>query len=312
MEAAYIALARSGELKRRIEQAREQLRHCQLCPRNCAVDRLGGEQGFCQTGARAMVSSASPHFGEEDPLVGRCGSGTIFFTSCNLKCVFCQNFDISHLGEGREVEPDELASMMLALQRMGCHNINFVTPTHVVPQILEALEVAIENGLRVPLVFNTGGYDSVETLRLLDGVVDIYMPDLKFMDRDAAGRYVNAEDYPDAAKEAMREMRRQVGDLVLDDDGIALRGLLVRHLVMPNGLAGADEAMRFLANEISRDTYVNVMAQYRPCGFAHKYIGINRPINSGEYRAAVDAAIAAGLHRLDSRARPQRVFRLFY
>jgi len=310
-EPVYIALARSGELRRRVEGARERLRQCRMCPRSCEVDRLSGEVGFCQTGARAMVSSASPHFGEEDPLVGRCGSGTIFFTSCNLRCIFCQNFDISHGMEGREVEPAELARMMLGLQRMGCHNINFVTPSHVVPQILEALELAIEGGLRVPLVYNTGGYDALETLQLLDGLVDIYMPDLKCMEREVARIYLTAEDYPDVAKAAIREMHRQVGDLVLDGDGVAVRGLLIRHLVMPNGLAGSDEAMRFLADEISRDTYVNVMAQYRPCGLADEHPDINRPITTAEYRAATESALRAGLHRLDSRASPRRIIRLF-
>jgi putative pyruvate formate lyase activating enzyme len=351
VEPVYIDLARSGELTRRIEAANEQLRRCRLCPRNCEVDRLGGETGFCQTGARAMVSSFGPHFGEEDPLVGRQGSGTIFFTSCNLRCIFCQNFDISHLMDGREVEPDELARMMLGLQRQGCHNINFVTPSHVVPQILEALELAIEGGLRVPLVYNTGGHDAIETLRLLDGVVDIYMPDLKCMNREVARTYLTAEDYPDVVRAAIREMHRQVGDLQmaqaevaravslrngqpdssthkvaqesvakdkvarvgnlrsrqianLSHTDIAIRGLLVRHLVMPNGLAGTAEAMRFLANEISRDTYVNVMAQYRPCGQADDHPAINRPITTAEYDAAIQFALRAGIQRLDNRNRP--------
>jgi putative pyruvate formate lyase activating enzyme len=319
-ESAYMSLARSGELRRRIEAAREALRRCRLCPRNCEVDRLNGEKGFCQTGARAIVSSFAPHFGEEEPLVGRGGSGTIFFASCNLRCLFCQNFDISHLMDGREVEPRELARMMLGLQRMGCHNINFVTPSHVVAQILEALEPAIADGLRAPLVYNTGGYDAIETLRLLDGVVDIYMPDLKCMDREVARTYLNAEDYPEIAKAAIREMHRQVGDLKvgqianlsnpshpprpsqLSHPTIALRGLLVRHLVMPNNLAGTAEAMRFLADEISRDTYVNVMAQYRPCAFAYDHPPIARSITSAEYNAAVQLALRAGLHRLDSLA----------
>jgi putative pyruvate formate lyase activating enzyme len=311
-EPAYIALARSGELHGRVEAAHEALRQCRVCPRNCRVDRLNGETGFCQTGPHAIVSSFAPHFGEEDPLVGRHGSGTIFFASCNLRCVFCQNFDISHLMEGREVEPRELASMMLALQRMGCHNINFVTPSHVVPQILEALDPAIHGGLRVPLVYNTGGYDALETLRLLDGIVDIYMPDLKCMDREVARTYLTAEDYPEIANAAIREMHRQVGDLILTShpsnasySGIALRGLLIRHLVMPNGLAGTDEAMRFLADEISRDTYVNVMAQYRPCGLADEHPAINRSITTAEYNAAVVSAIRAGIHRLDNRNRPK-------
>jgi len=341
-EACYIALAKSGELHRRVEAAHEQLRECRLCPRNCGVDRLNGELGFCRTGARAIVSSFAPHFGEEEPLVGHGGSGTIFFASCNLRCVFCQNFEISHLMEGREVEPEDLAWMMLGLQRTGCHNINFVTPSHVAAQLLAALELAVEAGLRVPLVYNTGGYDSIETLRLLDGIVDIYMPDLKCMDREVARIYLTAEDYPDVARAALREMHRQVGDLllaphpfypfcppdlsdlsglsdpstasnpsILSSPAIALRGVLVRHLVMPGGLAGADEAMRFLAAEISRNTYVNIMAQYRPCGQADDHPPINRPITAAEYNAAVQSALRAGLHRLDSRASPLRVHRLF-
>jgi len=327
-EPGYIALAHSGELRNRAEAARGMLRRCRLCPRNCEVDRLKDEKGFCQTGGRAIVSSFAPHFGEEDPLVGRGGSGTIFFASCNLRCVFCQNYDISHLMDGREVQPRELARMMLGLQRMGCHNINVVTPSHVAAQILEALEFAIAEGLRVPLVYNTGGYDSLETLRLLDGVVDIYMPDLKCTGRGVARTYLNAEDYPDVARAAIREMHRQVGDLKvgqianlsnssspshpshLSHPAVALRGLLVRHLVMPNSLAGTAEAMRFLADEISRDTYVNVMAQYRPCAFAYDHAPIARGITSDEYTAAVETAARAGLHRLDSRVTARQVIRL--
>ena len=310
-EAVYLGLAQSGELKRRAETARERLRQCRVCARNCEVDRLAEKKGFCQIGSRAMVSSVAPHFGEEDPLVGTHGSGTIFFSSCNLRCIFCQNFEISHLMEGREVEPTELASMMLSLQRMGCHNINFVTPSHIVPQILAALELAVAGGLSVPLVYNTGGYDSIETLQLLDGVVDIYMPDLKTLDREFAQTYLTAQDYPEVVRGAIAEMHRQVGDLVLDSAGIAVRGLLVRHLVMPGGLAATDEAMRFLAEEISRDTYVNVMAQYRPCGMARDYPAINRALSAEEYRAAVEAAERAGIHRLDSRTGPRRIIRVF-
>jgi putative pyruvate formate lyase activating enzyme len=248
-----------------------------------------------------MVSSFSPHFGEEEPLVGRGGSGTIFLTSCNLRCVFCQNYDISHRMEGEEVEAKDLAAMMLRLQALGCHNINFVTPTHQVPQILEALALAAGQGLRLPLVYNCGGYEAVATLRLLDGIVDIYMPDFKFADSEAAATYADAPDYPDVARAAIREMHRQVGDLVLDEHGIAQRGLLVRHLVMPNGLAGTRKVMRFLAQEISRNTYVNVMAQYRPCGLAHRHPAIARGITATEYREAVEAALEEGIHRLDER-----------
>ena len=229
-EPAYLKLYREGVLQERAREAVERLRECRLCPRECGVNRLEGEQGFCQTERRAMVSSAGPHFGEESPLVGSHGSGTIFFSSCNLLCSFCQNYDISHLREGAEVEPGTLAGAMLQLARGGCHNINFVTPSHVVPQILEALIPAVEGGLSVPLVYNTGGYDSVETLKLLDGVFDTYMPDFKFWDNEWAKRFCLADDYRERAMEALREMHRQVGDLEIDEAGVATRGLLVRHL----------------------------------------------------------------------------------
>jgi putative pyruvate formate lyase activating enzyme len=258
----------------------------------------------------AVVSSYNAHFGEESPLVGTHGSGTIFFTHCNLLCLFCQNYDISHSGIGQEVNAETLARMMIALQQMGCHNINFVTPSHVVPQILEALLLSIDQGLRVPLVYNTGGYDRVETLRLLAGVVDIYMPDVKFFDSAVADRLCRAPDYPQVAKAALKEMHRQVGDLVLDTREIAQRGLLVRHLVMPDCKAQTSEVMTFLAEEISQDTYVNIMDQYRPCGEAHSHEDISRRISSKEYQDAVDAARAVGLHRLDSRDRI-RVLRFF-
>jgi putative pyruvate formate lyase activating enzyme len=231
--------------------------------------------------------------------VGRGGSGTIFFTYCNLRCCFCQNYSISQMGEGHAVGAEKLAEMMLALQRKGCHNINFVSPTHVVPQILEALELAAESGLSVPLVYNSGGYDSVETLRLLDGVVDIYMPDMKYGDAEAGGRLSGIEDYPDRNREAVREMHRQVGDLALDDDGVAVRGLLVRHLVLPRGLAGTAEVCRFLSREISADTYINVMAQYHPCYRASDVPELGRSLSGEEFSEAVRIARKSGLHRLD-------------
>jgi len=298
---AYLKLAAQGALEERVAQAQEILKSCRLCPRECQVNRLAGEKGYCGTGAQAVVSSYSPHFGEEDPLVGRGGSGTIFFTHCNLLCLFCQNYEISHLGEGQEVSADRLAKFMLTLQEMGCHNINFVTPTHVVPQILSALVLAIAGGLRIPLVYNTGGYDSLETLKILDGLVDIYMPDLKFMDGEVAYKFCRARDYPQKAKEAIKEMHRQVGDLIINEKGLAERGLLVRHLVMPGGLAGTREAMRFLAQEISPNTYVNIMAQYRPCGEAAKYPPLNRRITQAEYDEALAIAQEEGIHRLDQR-----------
>lgn len=310
MEPAYLELHAQGNLADRVRTALHVLRSCVICPRMCKVNRLEGELGFCRTGRLAMVSSFNPHFGEEAPLVGRGGSGTIFFTHCNLLCLFCQNYDISHLGIGDEVDAGLLARMMIRLQEEGCHNINFVTPTHVVPQILEALPLAIQGGLRVPLVYNTGGYDRVETLRLLEGVVDIYMPDIKFLDSETAGRLCNAPDYPETVRAAIREMHRQVGDLVTDRDGIAERGLLVRHLVMPAGLAQTRKAMEFLANEISKETYVNVMDQYRPCGEAHTHPDLSRRITQQEYLEAVEAARKSGLHRLDSRERP-RILRIW-
>jgi len=298
---AYLDLYGEGILQDRVDKAQPLLKNCRLCPRECQVDRAAEEKGYCRTGARAVVSSYSPHFGEEDPLVGARGSGTIFFTHCNLLCLFCQNYDISHLGEGRDVSPDRLAKIMLSLQEMGCHNINFVTPSHVVAQILAALPLAVEGGLRVPLVYNTGGYDSVETLELLDGIFDIYMPDLKFMDGEVAEAYCRARDYPEKARAAIKEMHRQVGDLKINDRGIAERGLLLRHLVMPGGLAGTGEAMRFLAREISPETYVNVMAQYRPCGKALEHPPLNRRVSTAEYEEALEIAREEGIYRLDQR-----------
>jgi putative pyruvate formate lyase activating enzyme len=262
------------------------------------AQRLQGETGVCGVAENAMISSYGPHYGEERPLVGTGGSGTIFLAHCNLCCVFCQNYEISQEGEGQVVPVRRLAEMMLDLQRMGCHNINFVTPTHQVPQILRALPLAVERGLQVPLVYNCGGYESLETLRILDGVFDIYMPDFKYGDSEAAKRYSNAENYPEVAKAAFQEMHRQVGDLTLDRRGIARRGLLVRHLVLPNNLAGTGEVVRFLA-ELSEDTYVNIMAQYRPCYRAHEYPLLARRPTREELEGALRLARAAGLHRLD-------------
>jgi putative pyruvate formate lyase activating enzyme len=298
-----LKLYREGVLQERAREAVERLRECRLCPRDCGVNRLEGEQGVCKTGRKAVVSSFGPHYGEESPLVGSHGSGTVFFSACNLLCTFCQNYDISHLREGAEVEPGKLAAVMLHLARGGCHNINFVTPSHVVPQILEALIPAVEAGLNVPLVYNTGGYDSVETLKLLDGVFDIYMPDFKFWDNEWANLFCRADDYRERAVETLREMHRQVGDLEINEAGVATRGLLVRHLVMPGDAAGTKGVMRFLAMEISRNTYVNVMDQYRPCWEAEKNAAINRRITRGEYEQALEQARQAGLYRLDDRVR---------
>jgi len=310
MEPSYLKLFREGELSRRIEKAIDLMASCSLCPRECEVNRLEGELGYCETGRKARVASYNAHFGEESPLVGSYGSGTIFVSSCNLLCSFCQNYDISHLKEGVEVEPEHMAAMMLQLSDRGCHNINFVTPTHVVPQLLEALILAVEQGLKIPLVYNSGGYDKVETLGLLDGIFDIYMPDFKFWDGKWAERYCEAPDYPEVAMAALKEMHRQVGDLIIDDRGLALRGLLVRHLVMPEHIAGSEKVFEFLAKEISPHTYVNVMDQYRPCGEAHKDEYINRRLSSQEFRDATDTARKAGLTRLDPRDRIRLVFGL--
>jgi putative pyruvate formate lyase activating enzyme len=285
----------AGIIRRRAVEARRSLASCEICPRRCKANRLEDGRGTCGVGSRAIIASAHAHFGEEPPLVGSHGSGTIFFVGCNLHCVFCQNFDISHSTMGRELTPPELADVMLDLQDARCHNINLVTPTHVVPQILEALAIAVEDGLAIPVVYNTSAYDRVETLRLLDGVVDIYMPDFKFWDPDAAERYVSAADYPEVARRAIVEMHRQVGDLRVDGRGVAVRGLLVRHLVMPNEVAGTPEILRFIARQISPRTAVNVMGQYRPCGDAPRFEPIARPITYAEHESAVEAAREAGL-----------------
>ncbi|MEW5830006.1 MAG: radical SAM protein [Chloroflexota bacterium] len=297
---AYLKLS-PGELAQRAELARLRMSKCDLCPRRCNVDRLSGELGVCRTGAQALISSYGAHMGEENPLRGWRGSGTIFFTHCNLRCQFCQNYDISQSKEGAIVTPEELAAVMLDLQAGGCHNINFVSPSHVVAPILEALVIAAGSGLRLPLVYNSGGYDSPEALRLLDGVVDIYMPDMKYSDARTGHVYSLVRDYPAVNRAAVREMYRQVGDLVIGRDGLAQRGLLVRHLVLPNKLAGTRQVARFLADEISPDTYLNVMAQYHPAYHADRYPLLNRRITGPEYQEARKMAKAAGLTRLDER-----------
>jgi putative pyruvate formate lyase activating enzyme len=296
--AHYVELCRSGQLGERIEKAVRQLASCRLCPRKCGVNRLDGERGECRTGRLARIASFGPHFGEEAPLVGSQGSGTTFFCGCNLGCVFCQNADISQGRGGREVDAKELADIFIKIQNMGCANLNLVTPTHVLAQILEALEIAIHNGLALPLVWNCGGYESVEALSLLDGVVHIYLPDLKFMDEKPARDTCNAPDYPERATAAIKEMHRQVGDLVLDETGLAVRGLLVRHLIMPGGLAGSDKAIAFLADDISKNTYVNIMNQYRPCHLAHGDPQIGYSPERKHWLDARATAIKAGL-RLD-------------
>ncbi|MBN2307367.1 MAG: radical SAM protein [Candidatus Hydrogenedentes bacterium] len=303
---AYLSLLSSGELARRADEARRRLDPCVLCAHECRAARRHGATGRCSTGERARTCGGTAHFGEEAPLVGAHGSGTIFFSGCNLDCQFCQNYEISAQNAGQEADAQELARMMLALQAMGCHNINLVSPSHVVPQILEALLEAAGAGLHLPLVYNTGGYDSLDTLRLLDGLVDIYMPDMKYADAAVGERFSLAPRYPEVNRAAVKEMHRQVGDLVVDGHGVARRGLLVRHLVLPEGLAGTAEAARFLADEISVDTYVNVMDQYRPCYRAHTMPPLNRRITPAEYAEALRLARDAGLHRLDDRLRPRQ------
>lgn len=292
-------------LEKKVEQALQVLQKCEVCPRNCHVNRLENKTAVCRTGRYAYVASAFPHFGEEDCLRGWRGSGTIFFSFCNLKCVFCQNFDISWEGNGQVLTPSGLAKVMISLQEEGCHNINFVTPEHVVPQIMEAIPLAIEMGLRLPIVYNTSAYDSCHSLEIMDGIVDIYMPDFKFWDRKLSFFYMAAADYSDVARMAIKEMHRQVGPLKFDENGLALHGIFVRHLVMPNRVAGIREICRFLANEVSRDTYINIMNQYRPEGrvlkIPQKYEDISRSITHAEYQEALKIARDEGLHRFDVR-----------
>jgi putative pyruvate formate lyase activating enzyme len=297
---AYVTLLESGELVQRVNEVYERLHDCDLCGWNCDIDRYE-RTGACKMGIEAVIASYGPHHGEEDPLRGWAGSGTIFFSGCNLRCQFCQNYDISQLGQGQPATPERLAAIMLALQERGCHNINFVSPSHFIAPILAATLIAAQAGLRLPLVFNTGGYDSLSTLRLLDGVVDIYMPDMKYADEQLAKKYSKIPRYPEVNQAAVREMHRQVGDLVLDEKGVALRGLLVRHLVMPDELAGTAEIARFLAEEISTDVYINVMGQYRPCYKAGDYPRLDRQPTRQELREARQSVLNAGLHRLDHR-----------
>jgi putative pyruvate formate lyase activating enzyme len=299
----YIHLHQQSELGKRAAQAHAILSDCIGCAWECHVDRLAGEYGECLTGAKARVASYGPHMGEEDPLRGWRGSGTIFFSRCNMHCIFCQNYDISGADAGMEVEPEQLAEIMLELQTHGCHNINLVSPSHVVPQLIASVYIAAQGGLNIPLVFNTGGYDSLASLHLLDGIIDIYMPDMKYADEEVAQRYSGTSAYPQANKVAVKEMHRQVGDLVLDDQGLAVQGLLVRHLVLPNQAAGTAEIARFLSEEISTNTYLNIMDQYHPAHQANFHPEINRPATRQEYREAIEASQKAGLKRFDRRNR---------
>ena len=298
--AAYLTLYRSGELQARAATARQRMKSCVLCANRCKVDRRVSPEGArCRTGANAVVSSVGPHHGEERPISGRRGSGTIFFGWCNLHCVFCQNFQISQRGEGREMSDATLAAQMLALQAAGCHNINFVSPSHVIPQILGALTIAAGQGLTLPLVYNSGGYDSREGLELMQGVIDIYMPDMKFADSEVARPFLGVSDYAEVNRGAVREMHHQVSDLVLGETGLAQRGLLIRHLVLPDNLAGTDAILTFIASKISRATYLNLMNQYRPCSHASAYPALGRRPTHAELRQAWALARQLGLHRLD-------------
>jgi len=304
---AYAKLEADGKLAGRIEQTFQIMAACTLCPRRCGVDRLAGQEGFCRTRNKAVVFSAQPHFGEELPLVGTNGSGTIFFSNCNLRCVFCQNYPIAHYGWGSEITDETLADLMLELQAKGCHNINLVTPTHVMPNILNATRLAYLQGLRIPLCYNTSGYESLENIKMLDGIVDIYLPDVKFMEGAEAERFneASARDYPEKAKSSTVEMHRQVGTVVTDDKGIALRGLMIRHLVMPNRVAGTQEFVRWVAETLPKDTYVNIMSQYRVEFRAFEFEAIARAITSAEFVEAMEWAKAAGLTNLDERSLSQ-------
>ncbi len=296
----YLRLLESGEIDSRILALYELLSPCRLCPHQCQVDRLKGEKGFCKVGGKPVIASYGPHFGEERPLVGTSGSGTIFFTYCNMRCVYCQNWEISHLGEEEEIEVEDLAKIMLILQMWGCHNINLVTPTHQIPFIVEAIKRAAKAGLNLPIVYNCGGYESLETLKLLEGIIDIYMPDIKYLDNGIAFKLSKVKNYSKIVKEALKEMHRQVGDLIIEG-GIARRGLIIRHLVLPENLSQTEEVIKFVAEEISLHSYFNLMDQYRPCGEAWKYPPLDRKITKEEWNRALQWVKQYGLKRLDDR-----------
>jgi len=294
MYPSYLNLKKE-ELNLRVKELFKILENCEICPRKCHINRLKGEKGVCQLGAKPVVSAFHPHFGEESVLVGEFGSGTIFFTSCNLACVYCQNYEISQLRIGKEISFERLAKMMIKLQALGCHNINLVSPTSHVPTIVKSLVIAKDMGLKLPLVYNTNAYDSVEVLKLLDGIIDIYMPDTKYSDNSLALKYSDAPNYFEIMKKAIKEMHRQVGDLVLDKNRIAIKGVLVRHLVLPNDVGGSKKISDFLSKEISKNTFLNIMDQYRPCFKAKEFPELNRPITRGEYLKAIELAKKAGL-----------------
>ena len=306
---AYERLEIEGKLAQRIKQAYAIFENCQLCPRKCGVNRQKGEKGFCRAPVKPVIFSYHPHFGEEMSLVGGKGSGTIFFSNCNLRCIFCQNWPISHEGRGKEIQDEDLADMMLHLQKIGCHNINLVTPTHVMPNILNATRIALKKGLHLPLVYNTSGYERLEILKILDGIVDIYLPDMKYMDADKAAKYsAGASDYPEVTKIATIEMHRQVGVLKKDHQGIAIRGLMIRHLVMPNQVAGTEKFVKWVAEVLPKSTYVNIMAQYRVEYKAFDYPEISRGITAQEFLEAMDWAEEYGLTNLDPQSVANRNF----
>jgi len=300
-EPAYLRLHKTGELKMRAEKLWSIMENCRLCPRKCEIDRLKGMRGVCQApGTTLYISAFHPHFGEERPLVGNGGSGTIFLTHCNLRCVFCQNWEIAHLGRGAEKNIDDLAGIMLKLQKIGCHNINLVTPTHYSAHILKAIDIAAEAGLRLPIVYNTSGWERLEILKFFDGIVDIYLPDFKYWDSDMSAKYSSdAESYPDITKKAILEMNRQVDVAKPAIDGIMQRGLMIRHLVMPNNIGGSENIMEWIAGNLPEDTYVNIMAQYNPVYKAYDYPKISRRITKEEYENAVNKAKDLGLTNLD-------------
>jgi putative pyruvate formate lyase activating enzyme len=300
---AYAKLEEEGKFAQKIKEAYDIFEDCHLCPRQCGVNRKKGEKGFCRAPLNSVVFGAHPHFGEEVSLVGRHGSGTIFFSNCNLRCIFCQNWPIAHEGKGQETEDEDLAAMMLYLQEIGCHNINLVTPTHVMPNILNATRIALKKGLNLPLVYNTSGYETLEIVKLLDGIVDIYMPDMKYTDGDQAGKYSSgASDYPEVTAKAIVEMNRQVGVLKTDANEIALRGLLIRHLVMPNRVAGTEKFAKWVAKNLPKNTYVNIMPQYRVEYKAYEYPKISRGITVQEFLEAMEWAIQQGLTNLDPKS----------
>lgn len=301
---AYEKLEREGKLARRVEQAYALFEKCHLCPRMCGVNRKRGAKGICRAPLQAVIFSVAPHFGEEKSVVGQNGSGTIFFSNCNLRCVFCQNWPIAHEGRGREIKDEDLADRMLHLQKIGCHNVNLVTPTHIMPNILNATRIALKKGLHIPLFYNTSGYERVEMLKILDGIVDIYKPDVKYMDSDKAEKYsAGASDYPEVVKKAVLEMNRQVGVHQMDRRGIALRGVMIRHLVMPNRVAGTEKFVRWVAENLPRNTYVNIMAQYRVEFKAFEHPEIARGITVDEFMEAMDWAKKYGLTNLDPQSK---------